>query len=231
MVASTGMPGEGRIDEVDRGLVEWVSTVTTGARGVLAMPEKRDGEGVALELFALCASPPPRGDKRPPHQVLLRYRVSTWAATPERSHALLSEVLFAALEHSEWEVDLANAPPPGPAGRLEPAFVLQVPLRRARDQEIAARVRGPISVEAVSAMALAGVVLGPGEQPMAGALVEVPSLDLASRTGPKGTFRFARVPAGGALTLRVRAKGLVQTFTAKPAVGEAVTIRMQLKEG
>ena len=230
MASSSATSGAEGIDETDRSVVAWISTVTHGARGVLELPPPGEGEGVVAQLFAIAAAPPPRGDRRPPLQVLLRYRVSTWAPTPARRHALLSEVLFAALEHSEWEVDLGTPTPP-PVGPVDPAFVLQVPLRRERTATTAPRVRGPLQLETVAAVALSGVVLGPGEQPVAGALVEVPSLDLASRTSTSGAFRFARVPASGALTLRVRAKGSVQTFTTKPTVGEGVTLRLQLEEG
>lgn len=212
------------IDTVDRAVLAWAEG-STSAKALLAAPEERKGEGVVLQLFALAAAPLPRGEKRPPQQVLLRYRVSAWAQSVDRSHALLSDLLFAAFDHPEWEVDFTAVP----AGALEPAFVLQVPLRRERPEPVAPRVRFPMRVETVEATVMAGLVLGPGEQPVSGAVVEIPSLHLTSRTTPDGTFRFARVPAN-ALTLRVRAHGAVETFTASPAGDEVVTIRMQLKE-
>ncbi len=219
----------GGIDDVDRALIEWVANVVEQVEVTLEPKSARTGQGVCLQLVALASAPPPRGQKRSPHQVLLRYQLTTWAERPEHAHKLLSDLLFAALERSDLEVDLAPMPHPT-NGLPVPGFILQVPLHRERPEARATLVRGPLKVVTSPARPMFGVVLGPQDFPMVGALVELPSLDLSSRTDHLGRFSFAAVPSGTPpLTLRVRAKGAVQVFTA-PVVDEAVTIRFELKE-
>lgn len=219
------------IDDIDRDLVTWVKTVLgPGIRVQLETGRRTEpvpasgGSGVSLRLFALAPAPPPRGEKRSPHQVHLRYRVATWAEQPEAAHRMLSELLFAALDRPDVEVDL------GAGANDDVDFVIQVPLRRPRPEGRAPRVRGPLKVDAVPMAPLSGVVLGPDDVPLTGALVEVPGLDLTSRTDHRGAFRFAGLPATAkSIGLRVRAKGTVLSFRA-PATGKPITVRVDIPE-
>lgn len=227
------------IDEVDAKLKEWVGSVAGQAAVRLEAPgpgAEQAGAGVGLYLLELSDAPTEHGDRRAAQQIRLRYLVTTWGATSEEEHQLLDELLFAALEREDMEVDLS----PLPAGVWyafglppRPAFVIQVPLRRERIRAIAPRVREPLIARTVPSEALVGQVLGPGDVPLASALVELPSLQLRTRTDLQGCFLFPRVPVEPrAKLLRVQARGEVHTFTAEsaPGVTAPVTIRFQIKE-
>ena len=110
------------------------------------------------------------------------------------------------------------------------AFVLRVPCERERAVPRLPRVRGPLITKTTVGVPLTGRVVGPGDLPLAGVSVELPSLQLSVRTDADGWFRFANVPPSPA-RLTVRAKGEVQTFVAPQSSGEPLTIRFHLKEG
>jgi hypothetical protein len=211
------------IPDVDRQLESWARTVLpAGSEVSLEAPQVDPKAGLHLYLLEITGSPPPRATRRAPHQLQLRYLVTG-------THPLLSDLLFAALEREDFEVDLSPLPAAGWAAfgvPPRPSFVLVAPLTRARPEAIAPRVRHPLEVRATPAAPLQGVVLGPGEVPISGALVEVPGLDLAVRTNHRGEFQLAAVPATQTVALKVRAKGEVRTFTAEPT-GEAVTLRFE----
>ena len=200
------------IDQVDRRLKDWIASIQANVDVSLAVPGKAGkGRSVGLYLFDLIQSPPPRGTKRPPLQLALRYLVTVDDDRPEEAHRLLGELIFAAMGDPDLEVE----PEPVPLGLWSafgvsprPAFVLRAPLRVEREQPRAKRVQVPIVVNTTAMSPLDGLVLGPGEMPIAGALVEVPSLQLFTHTDFKGRFHFAAVPAVPlGVLLRVKAKG------------------------
>lgn len=200
------------IEDVDQHLKDWARTVVKDVAVSLTIPFGAEAEeGVGLYLLDLAHAPPPRTAKRPPLRISLRYLVTTWAKDPERAHSLLGQLVFAAMDSTEFEVDLDPVPvavwrafgvPP------RPSFVLRVPLQRERPEPAVTLVRAPLVVEASPVQSLQGVVLGPQELPVVGARVELPALRLSTRTDSKGGFRFSAVPAQPARQLlRVTAKG------------------------
>jgi len=115
-----------------------------------------------------------------------------------------------------------------------PAFVLRVPMRR----ELAVRrgplVRRPIEIEIAPAGPLTGFCLGPEEIPLTGALVEVPALNVSTRSDQDGRFAFSSVPRDAThLLVRATAKG--QTITvdagARAAGAEPLVIQFDMTEG
>jgi hypothetical protein len=89
-----------------------------------------------------------------------------------------------------------------------------------------------LRVESVGAHAFVGVVVGPGNVSIADAMVELPSLALATRTDPRGRFRFSAVPAGSAvLQIRVRAKAQEFPFTVDSSAPQPVTLKLDLAKG
>ena len=200
------------IDEVDRRLREWAATVVGEVPVSLAPPSReREGEaGVGLYLFDLAESPSPRTSGPQPLQFLLRYLVTASSPEPEEAHRLLGELLFAALETPEMEVEVGAVPVAlwqafGAAPR--PAFTLRMPMLKERRKRPVRRVLEPLVVEASRLARLAGVVLGPGDLPLAGARVELPALNVSTRTDFQGRFQFAAVPEGATGVLRVQARG------------------------
>lgn len=223
------------IDEIDKKLQEWVGSVLEDAPVSFEAPRKqREGAGVNLYLLELSDAPPPRGRYRTPLQVNLRYLVTAWATDPQQEHRLLGELVFAAYEREGMEVDFKV--PHGLWTALDlpprPAFILEMPLRRERPEPHAPRVRQPLVTQMAPSIALTGQVLGPGDLPIAGALVELPGHDLRTEADPDGRFRFPRVLADTRpRIIRVRAKGEVRSFTVSPtALGEPLTIRFPLED-
>ena len=202
------------IDEVDRLLVEWVGSVLKGTPVSLAAPNGEvKGTGIYLYLMQLAEMPPARGGrKRPPLQMSLRYLVSASAEDPEEAHRLLGELVFAAMEREDTEVDFDPVLPAvwtafGTAPR--PSFTLRVPLRRERRQPEVALVRSGVAVQSTAAISIHGIVLGPGGVPLMNARVECPALNLVSQTDHHGRFRFSAVPATPPPEFRATAKGKV----------------------
>jgi hypothetical protein len=200
------------IDQVDRQLKEWVSTVLQEVEVRLEAPKIADqARGIVIYLMDITALPPPSGTRIAPLQVALRYLVTSWSEDPEEAHRLLGELLFAAMENPEFQVEPESVPveswkvfgvPP------RPSFVLRVPLRRERTELKAKPVLAVPVVRTVSALGLYGIVRGPNDVPLAGAEVDVPALRLTTHTNQQGGFYFAAVPGEGQIkTLRVKAKG------------------------
>src|SRR5262249_36272243 len=124
--------------ESDERLRDWAANVTPNVAVSFAAPEaKSSGRGVGLCLLEMIQSPAPSTAKRPPLQVTLRYLVSAWSEEPEEAHRMLADLMFAAMENSEFQVEMEPIPlsvwssfgvPP------RPSFLLRVPLRQERPQ-------------------------------------------------------------------------------------------------
>ncbi|XXF77107.1 carboxypeptidase regulatory-like domain-containing protein [Myxococcaceae bacterium GXIMD 01537] len=226
------------IDLVDQRLKAWTGRVLGEVPVSLAAPDPRSVEnGVCLYLLELGSLPPPRTEKRPPLQLAACYLVTVGAESPERAHFLLGELAFAAMDEKDFEVDLTPVPVAvwtGLGVLPRPSFRLRVPVRRERAMPAVPRVRLPLVAHALPISdSLAGVVVGPGDVPVPGALVELPSLRLSTRTDARGTFRFPSVPPASTLgRLEVRARGEVLALGAEALAteGSPLVIRLPLKE-
>ena len=110
-----------------------------------------------------------------------------------------------------------------------PSFVLGALVRRERPEPEAPLVRMPLEVRYASITELRGTVLGPGDVALMGALVELPALQIRTRTDARGRFRFASVPRDPKeLHLLVQAKGRQFQVVVEQdgADGEPVVIRV-----
>jgi hypothetical protein len=205
------------IDQADRALQEWVKSVVSGVEVVLGPPRQLDGKhGVSLYLLALAAPPPAWMNRQSTTRVALRYLVTTWAEDDEEAaHSLLGKLVLAVMGKREYELDLAELPATiwaalGIAPR--PAFALYVPLYVERPEQVTKLVQGPLVVRGASVMNLYGIVLGPGDIPIVGAGVELPTLQLSGHTDTRGRFHFSTVPGKPpGIQLVVKAKGRVQS--------------------
>ena len=227
------------IDEVDQRLKAWVGRVLGEVPVSLHAPDRESVDrGVGLYLLELGAAPPPRTERRPPLQLSVCYLVTVGGeGQPERAHHQLGELVFAALVETDFEVDLTPVPlavwsglgvPP------RPSFRVRVPVRRERPMPVVPRVHVPLVIHASPVQdALTGSVVGPGDVPIPGALVELPSLRLSTRTDARGVFRFPSVPPARSLgRLEVRAKGELLALGAEALAtgGAPLVIRLPLKE-
>jgi Carboxypeptidase regulatory-like domain len=194
-------------------LHDWVASVDPGADLTMDFPlDGRPGHGVSAYLLEIAPGAPPRGTSRPPLQLWLRYLVTTWSDDPLQARRLLLDLAFAAMGQSDFEIATEPLPPEiwtalGTAPR--PSFVLRAAVRRDRPEIVAPRVLLPLIVEPGRFIAVAGVVLGPNDQALSGAEIDVVGLGRGTRTDSRGRFRLSSLPGDPVATrLRVRAKGV-----------------------
>lgn len=222
------------IDEVDRRLEEWVAAVIQDTEVLLTIPGDAEGKrAVGVYLLDLLPAPPVRTERRLPLQLFLRYLITTAADAPEEAHRMLGSLVFAAMEHPDFAVELEPLPAEfwrAFATKPQPSFLLRVPLRFERPEPKVARVRRPIEVRHCPVANLAGQVLGPDEVPLPNVLVELPTLKRSARTDARGRFRFEAVPGDPKITrLRVEAKGREFWIDATPGTGDLQPLMIHLE--
>ncbi|MEO8392029.1 MAG: hypothetical protein ABI700_03465 [Chloroflexota bacterium] len=187
------------IDQIDERLKAWVAGVLGDVSIALTPPrETQDDPVVHLYLMKIVPTLATQDASRPPKQVKLHYLITVRAAAPEQSHKLLGELIDAALDSTDFEIDYDPLPPEtwlALGAELQPGFVIQVPFTRERTAAAAQLVRVPMVTRASSITSLQGVVVGPKDLPLAGILVELPTLRQYQRTDSRGRFRFPTVPA------------------------------------
>jgi hypothetical protein len=205
-------------EQADQYLKDWVGKILPDTRVDLAAPqEAATGQGVSLYLTGLESKPHAYENARQAWQIGLNYLVTTWAGDPETAHRLLGELVFAALENSEFEIELGKLPPETWAGyRLAPRpyFIIKFPVRKPRQVPAAKYVTQPLSVQDTAVTKLYGQVLGPGDVPLSGAQVTVPALRQVHYTDPKGRFVLPLVPGSSNFrTLQIKFKSQVLEVT------------------
>src|SRR5229473_4294663 len=158
------------IDQTDRRLVAWIGGILDQVNVSLAAPAATEiGRTVGLYLLELVQSPPARGTRRPPIQMILRYLVTAQAAKPEEAHQMLGNLVIAALEDPEFEVEqeplpIATWTALGVAP--QPSFVLRVPFRHERPEKLAPPVRKPLVIKQLPLRSFEGQILGPEDIPL-----------------------------------------------------------------
>jgi hypothetical protein len=214
------------IQDIDEHVKAWAGAVVPDVEIRFTPPE--DSEAVpAVYLYLLdllpdasCATP----GRTPVLQLGLRYLVTAQADSPRESHRILGSLVFAAMEHPEFKVEL-DPPEAGFWSALgivpRPAFMLRAPVRLQRPEPKVGRVRKPAEVRHSGLTALVGLLLGPGDLPVCDARVELGSPRQATHTDSQGLFRFAAVPVEPRRKrLQIRAKGCEQTVTVEHTAGD-----------
>lgn len=204
--------------------------------GEVGEEPERDGIEASLTLLDLVPAPAARRGTLPaPLQLRARYLVSVRGGAAER-HQALAELGFHAPGIPDLELE---ATPPGPAlwsalgVSARPALIASVRLTRERPRRIVPRVRQPLETRWLANRPLAGRVVGPGDLPIAGALVEVEGAPLSAYSNHRGEFAFGAVPGGDAPPLLViSAKGTQLTVRVDPDHGpdRPVLIRVPISE-
>lgn len=227
------------IDQVDEQLQGWIGNVLGGVDVTLTPPRGDAADTPTVHLYltqivpALAKTPDAR---RAPLQAMLHYLVAVRAAEPLDAHRLLGDLIFAALDNPDFELNFEPLPLEmwlALGAEPQPGFVLKVPLSRDLPQPETALVRKPLVARVTSVTSLQGVVLGGEDQPIYGALVELPGLRQYQRTDSRGRFRFPSVPADPPTKrVRVTAKGLEAEVEIEHAPSaEPVVIRLFEDEG
>ncbi len=225
------------IEGIDQELLAWARQVLPSVDLQLTAPAESAGNScVYLYLMGLRPAPPSQHIRRAPLTVTLNYLVTSAAGDPEEAHRLLGELLFAAMSHERFEVDLETLSLQswhafGVAPR--PAFVLRTPLQLERPQQLQ-RVTSYAKMRPMPAVPFVGILLGPGDLPIAGARITLTELGSNTTTDNAGRFRFPTTPSGKtAKRLRIQAKGLDVETTAVPSADpmhEPVIIRFTALE-
>lgn len=222
-------------DQTDQELETWVRRVAPGAAVTLA-PPANDSERATVGLYLIEVAPEAGTSQAPrPLLVFLRYLVTVTGPDPAEAHHRLGELMFAALEHADWEVERAGIDPRlwAALGVLpRPAFALRVPVRRPRPQRTAPLVRHPLSVQQERMHPVEGVLLGPGEVGIADARIEWLDLNLWTRTDPRGRFRFPAAPplASSRLAIQVKDRKTVIAGSELKQSSHGVEIRITTLE-
>lgn len=170
-----------------------------------------DGTTVTLTLMDVVPAPLPAGPAGPPPlQLRARYLVTVAAAQADAARQALADLAFAARWATEVELE-HRAPAPelwhALAVATRPALVVSVLWQREQHRPIR-RVRQPLVAKWASSRSLLGVVVGPDDIPIAGALVEVEGLPQTAYSNNRGEFAFRGVPGDDPPpTLVVSAKG------------------------
>jgi hypothetical protein len=201
--------------------LDWVAALSDTP--VSLMPPRGDDQedaGVSIYLLDFSQEPVPRGPRKPPLQLSLRYLISVGGHDVGRAHRELWRLLVDAVVRSEsddWSVE--RDPPTLEVWRAlgvapRPSFLLRVQVRHEWEQAPPARRVTQRVIEGGPLRSLAGVVVGPGATPLGGVMVDLPSLGQSVETDPKGRFVFPSVPGGEyrPTKLVVRAKGEARDF-------------------
>jgi hypothetical protein len=222
------------LEATTRELIGWTQEVLPGRAVVARSLSDRDcGEGVDLRLIGLAPHAAPRAAS-PPLILEADYLLTVRAADPIVEQTGAMELLFAAMEHEQTEVVLDRDVlklcadldlPPGPG------FVLRamVSAARRRPAEAAGLVRFPLNIVSGELGVLQGSVLGPGDTPVAGAVVRLEGLDRSAYTDAFGQFRL-HGPVGGKgkpVRLNVRARGV--EIDSEVETGSPVILRLPLE--
>jgi hypothetical protein len=197
--------------ELDERLKDWVGSIVQQADFSLGTPVmKKDGRGVGAYLLDILQTPPASTSKRPPLQLALRYLITSWSETPEEAHQMLVDLMFAAMDNLDFQVESQPIPLEvwtafGVAP--QPSFILRVPMRMERPEPSTKLVREPMKIQSSPIMAFHGLLLGPREIPLSHCRIEFPALNLSTSTDYQGRFHFPGIPAAGRKQFLVKAKG------------------------
>src|SRR5207237_7371042 len=169
------------IDAVDRQLTSWADGIVGTGLSKLTAPGAQQGpRGVSLYLMDVISSPPPRAARKIHLEISLRYLIDTWSADAAEDPQLLGDLLFAALANADFSVE------PGPIATdmwislgVPPraGFLMRVPLAKDLPERPSKYVR-QVVVKTTPSTSIAGLVTGPGDIPLSGALVQLPGLNL-----------------------------------------------------
>ena len=220
------------LEETTRELIGWTQEVLPGRAVVARSLGDRDcGEGVDLRLIGLAPHATPRAAS-PPLTLTVDYLLTVRAADPIVEQTGAMELLFAAMEHEETEV-VPDRDVPRLCADLGlpqgPGFVLRatVSIARRRQAARAPLVRFPLNIAAGELGVLQGSVLGPGDTPVAGAVVRAEGVDRAAQTDAFGRFRLYGPVGGAVVRLNVRARGV--EIDGEVEAGLPVILRLPLE--
>lgn len=242
-----GGPVSSPLTDADRAVRDWLrsllgeDTVRFGTPSAPPSGEEADDEPT-MSVHALDLVHESSGSidvHRPaPATVWVRYLLCATRPGSVRAFEHLDVVLSAVLDPRSSEgrevpvhldSDVAALPLWSALGvPPRPGVVLRARTSISRAAKQAPPVTAPLRVEGGPVRSLSGRLVGPGEVPLAGAEVTVPSTGARSRTGTDGDFTLASVPTGP-LALAIRVKGRSFDVAVEPS-DEPVLVHCDLTE-
>jgi len=182
-----------------------------------------EGPEVRVELIGLSPAPAAREIRETPAQFRARYSIRVRSADTGQTQDVLNALIFEAFSTQEWEANPASS---AASALPEVAFIVTAIVRRVPTTVAPPRVLHPIGARPPgsapmmrSALPLVGRLLGPGQRPIAGALVRVPQLGATATSDGSGYFRIGAAPVDGALLVEISAKGNTWTLQLERAAG------------
>lgn len=195
------------------GLQGWIQAAAPDATWMLEMPaDKTPVTTISASTYLLEMMPAPVAStgRRPPLRWTLRFLVTCRAPDEGDAHALLIELALSAAAQTDWQIEQEPVPVQvwtafGMAPR--PSFVVRMPLEIVQDERVAAPPAKALSINGDLVLSLRGVLLGPGDIPLANGSIELAALHLRTGTNHRGEFCLMGVPGSTLSTLHVRARG------------------------
>ena len=220
-------------DEVDKRLESWATEILPDSEISFDAPSSRvDKMRVCLYLLDILPTPAGRGVRLPPLQITLRYLVVAQGAEPDKIHKALGTLLVSAMDQVEFEIQkepLSAHVWPAFGLAPQPSFILLVPFKYDRREKLAPPVRHPLTVQQAFLESLEGEVRV-NQIPMMNANVEVPALNLVTKTDADGHFVFASIPGVPSdKDLLIQAKGREFSISTGQAEKRGHTFLFNLK--
>lgn len=225
------------IDTIDQQLQDWLAGVA-GVDVVLAPPNEMDQQkAISLYLLDILPAATVAQTRRVPFHFNLRYLVTAWADEAKLAHHLLAEVLMAAMDHADYQVQAQ--PFPALFWRAfdmapQPGFYLTAPMQVSRPDSKAPPISMPIEIQTANTVWLRGIVLSPRRKPVPGAQVELRNHRMRTRTDDNGHFEFTLVPVKPVkkdLLVQTRSSDFEMTLDTSAGVKQPVEILLSLVEG
>jgi hypothetical protein len=217
-------------DDVTRELVDWVKGRCPGVPATaLGLADAAPQDGIGVRLIHVSPRMEPRARDRLIRTLALDYLISVRAGDPLAEHRLVANLAFAIMDVSDYElVTGQSAAQAYAAAGLPPAAGLVVRGHASRVDDIAQAplVREPAITRVAPLGFVDGIVLGPGDVPVPGAVVILGDGDRSAVTGPDGRFRFA---SAADAPVRVAARAHGRTNATAATAGEPAVIKLPLE--
>ncbi len=220
------------LEETTRELIGWAQDVLPGRTvASRSLGDRENQDGVDIRLVGLAPRPAPRAASPSPPLILTAdYLLTVRAADAFAEQTGIMELMLAAMEYEHAEVatdrdvprlciDLGLPPALG--------LILRATVSRRRPAVRAPLVRFPLKVASGELGVLQGSVLGPGDTPVAGAVVRAEGVDRTAQTDAFGRFRLHGPVGDAVVRLNVRARGVEIDDEVEP--GHPVILRLPLE--
>ncbi|MDP2354759.1 MAG: hypothetical protein Q8M31_01700 [Beijerinckiaceae bacterium] len=215
-------------DQVTSTLAAWLRSCFASAHVSLTDAPLEEGGEPVIQLTLVDILVESASNRIAPTTVLrLCYFITVSASDILLVHKYLGEIAFALAMGPVLEIPDADPTILSLERRTEGPLgvAVSIPISRIRTKASSPPVLFPPDIKIDQLGLIEGMVEGANGGAVAGAVVEIPSLQLRQVTGPDGRFRFhAQFDASEKLRVTARKHRFSKTVTAK--VGQGLTLRL-----